>query len=78
MVEVTDKDPDGRVQHVNYHTNDLEGYIAEVIYDGTAAFPDVIGHGISHGVAHPVAHGVATPALHPVGHGVVGGHGLHG
>ena len=34
--------PDGRVQHVNYHANNLDGYVAEVVYDGTAVFPDVV------------------------------------
>merc|ERR1719500_2480517 len=43
--------PDGRVQHVNYQTNDLDGYVAEVTYDGTAAYA-------------PVAHAVAAPAYH--------------
>merc|ERR1712203_1033723 len=67
--------PDGRIQHVNYHANDATGYIAEVTYDGTASYPDVVGvgHGVvGHAVAHPVAvgHGV-------VGHGI-GGHGLVG
>ena len=38
--------PDGRVQHVNYHTSDLEGYVAEVVYDGTAVYPEVV-HGVS-------------------------------
>merc|ERR1711942_249569 len=67
--------PDGRVQHVNYHADDITGYVSEVTYDGTAAFPTVaVGHGVvGHGV---VGHGV-------VGHGVVGhgavGHGVgHG
>merc|ERR1740131_424473 len=61
--------PDGRIQHVNYHANDAEGYVAEVVYDGTAAFPTVaavpvVGHGVvGHGV---VGHGV-------VGHGIGGG-----
>merc|ERR1712080_805034 len=62
--------PDGRIQHVNYHANDATGYIAEVTYDGTASYPDVVG------VAHPVAHAVAPPAA-LVGHGVIG-HGLAG
>merc|ERR1712105_493087 len=56
--------PDGRIQHVNYHANDIDGYVAEVTYDGTAAFPTAVvgvGHGIGHG-------GV-------VGHGL-GGHGV--
>merc|ERR1711971_15753 len=84
--------PDGRIQHVNYHANDATGYIAEVTYDGTAAYPDIVGvgHGVvGHAVAHPVAHAVARPVAvaHPVavghaGHGLVGhglaGHGLVG
>merc|ERR1712060_173301 len=81
--------PDGRIQHVNYHANDIDGYVAEVTYDGTASYPDVVGvgHGVvGHAVAHPVAHAVARPVAvaHPVavGHGVVGhgiaGHGLVG
>merc|ERR1712055_782298 len=40
--------PDGRIQHVNYHANDATGYIAEVTYDGTASYPDVVG--VGHGV----------------------------
>merc|ERR1712207_129898 len=82
--------PDGRIQHVNYHANDATGYIAEVTYDGTASYPDVVGvgHGVvGHAVAHPVAHAVArhVAVAHPVavghgvvGHGVVAGHGLAG
>merc|ERR1711970_635288 len=68
--------PDGRIQHVNYHANDATGYIAEVTYDGTASYPDVVGvaHPVAHAVAHPVAHAVARPVAvaHPVavGHGV--------
>merc|ERR1712212_21107 len=51
--------PDGRIQHVNYHANDIDGYVAEVTYDGTAAFPTAVvgvGHGIAHGGV--VGHGV--------------------
>merc|ERR1711942_579327 len=43
--------PDGRIQHVNYNANDVTGNIAEVTYEGTASYPDVVG-----AVAHPVAH----------------------
>merc|ERR1712179_527126 len=62
--------PDGRIQHVNYHANDIDGYVAEVTYDGTAAFPTAVvgvGHGIGHGgvVGHGIAHGGV------VGHGGV-------
>merc|ERR1712066_658850 len=34
--------PDGRIQHVNYHVNDYDGYVAEVTYDGTAQSPDAV------------------------------------
>jgi hypothetical protein len=66
--------PDGRVQHVNYHANDYDGYVADVTYDGVAAYantvahPAVVGHSLGHGVA--LGHGVG------LGHGVVAGHGL--
>merc|ERR1711971_393341 len=84
--------PDGRIQHVNYHADDASGYIAQVTYDGTAAYPDVavgVGHGVvGHAIARPVAvaHPVAVSrpvavASHGiVGHGVGIGHGgaLHG
>merc|ERR1712066_917869 len=31
--------PDGRVQTVNYHANDIDGYVAEVSYAGEAQYP---------------------------------------
>merc|ERR1711887_243624 len=66
--------PDGRIQHVNYHANDIDGYVAEVTYDGTAAFPTAVvgvGHGVAHGsvVGHGIAHGGV------VGHGAGIAHG---
>merc|ERR550534_2085208 len=42
--------PDGRIQHVRYHTNDLEGYVAEVTYEG---HPVAIGHGHGGHGGHP-------------------------
>merc|ERR1739841_53500 len=63
--------PDGRIQHVNYHANDAEGYVAEVTYDGAAAYPTAVaGHGLAHGgvVGHGLGHGAVG-----VGHGLVGG-----
>merc|ERR1711892_1339310 len=32
--------PDGRIQHVNYKADGYEGYVAEVTYEGTAAYPE--------------------------------------
>merc|ERR1719309_1786141 len=68
--------PDGRIQHVNYHADDIAGYVAEVTYDGTAAYPEAvavghgvgIGHGVGHGVVSHgvVAHPVAVATAHPV------------
>merc|ERR1719352_1980779 len=40
--------PDGRIQHVNYHANDIDGYVAEVTYEGTAVYPEAVavGHAV--------------------------------
>merc|ERR1712210_173100 len=57
--------PDGRIQHVNYHSDPVNGYVAEVTYDGTAAYPEaVVAHAAPvHAVAHhAVAH--AAPLVH--------------
>jgi len=32
--------PDGRLQQVNYNVNGDSGYVAEVIYEGQAQYPD--------------------------------------
>merc|ERR1712080_174552 len=32
--------PDGRTQHVAYTSNGYDGYVAEVTYEGTAAYPE--------------------------------------
>merc|ERR1712117_434676 len=40
--------PDGRVQTVTYHANDVDGYVAEVSYAGEAQYPEAV----------PVAHAV--------------------
>jgi hypothetical protein len=45
--------PDGRTQHVNYKADGYAGYVADVTYDGTAAYPVA---------AAPAYH--AAPVLH--------------
>merc|ERR1712021_164128 len=63
--------PDGRVQTVNYHANDYDGFVSEVSYEGTAAYPEalpvvrnVVAHAplIAHApvLAHSFAHAVAV------------------
>merc|ERR1711887_505392 len=42
--------PDGRLQHVSYHVDDYNGYIADVSYDGHAEHPSY--HGGHHGGSH--------------------------
>merc|ERR1711862_396691 len=32
--------PDGRTQHVKYTSDNYNGYVADVTYDGVAAYPD--------------------------------------
>merc|ERR1712181_206489 len=63
--------PDGRIQHVNYHANDIDGFVAEVTYEGTAVYPEAVavGHAVGHGVVGGIGHGLVGG----VGHGVVGG-----
>ena len=51
--------PDGRIQHVNYYTNDYDGYVADVTYDGQA---------VVSRAAPVVAHAVHTAPV--VGHAV--------
>merc|ERR1712243_378411 len=74
--------PDGRVQTVNYHANDYDGFVSEVSYEGTAAYPEAVpvvktvAHAplVAHApvLAHPVAHAVATPIAHAVAPALIG------
>ena len=45
--------PDGRIQHVTYNANGYDGYVADVTYEGVAAYA----------TAPVVAHAVGHPAL---------------
>merc|ERR1711913_192399 len=56
--------PDGRIQHVNYHADDANGYVAQVTYDGTAAYPVAVARPVA--VAHPVAVARPVAVAHPV------------
>merc|ERR1712211_62594 len=67
--------PDGRIQHVKYHANDYDGYVADVTYEGephyAAAAP------VAHAVHAPVvAHAVHAPVHHAV-HAPVLAHAVH-
>merc|ERR1712025_517239 len=67
--------PDGRIQHVKYHANDYDGYVADVTCEGephyAAAAP------VAHAVHAPVvAHAVHAPVHHAV-HAPVLAHAVH-
>ncbi|XP_064082615.1 larval cuticle protein A2B-like [Macrobrachium nipponense] len=47
--------PDGRKQVVTYTADHYNGFQAQVAYEGTAHYPEVVGH--AHGHGHGVAHG---------------------
>ena len=63
--------PDGRTQHVTYNANGYDGYVADVTYDGVAAYADapVVAHAAPL-LARPVVHAVARPVA--VAHPAVG------
>merc|ERR1712107_663110 len=58
--------PDGRIQHVKYHANDYDGYVADVTYEGEPHYA----------AAAPVAHAVHAPVHHSV-HAPVLAHAVH-
>ena len=58
--------PDGRIQHVNYHVNGYDGYVADVTYDGQAQYAPapVVAHAAPAYHAPVVAHAVhAAPVV---------------
>merc|ERR1712106_471626 len=70
--------PDGRTQTVNYNTNDVDGYVADVAYDGVpqyapvaaplaVAHPALVAHPAAGLFAHPHAGLVAHPATTIIG-----------
>merc|ERR1739845_86036 len=66
--------PDGRTQTVNYNTNDVDGYVADVAYDSVPQYPVAAPVAVAHptvALAHPVAHAVAHPIAHTVAHPTV-------
>merc|ERR1711953_1323928 len=78
--------PDGRIQHVNYHVNGYDGYVADVTYDGAPQYPEyhpaasayhgaAVAHPVAHHAVHaPVHHVAAAPAV--LGHHGLAGHGV--
>ena len=57
--------PDGRVQHVKYNADPYGGYVAEVSYEGTAAYPDIPHGGYKPAPHHPPHHVPKAPAYAP-------------
>merc|ERR1712018_726534 len=59
--------PDGRIQHVKYHANDYDGFVADVTYEGEPHYA----------AAAPVAHAFHAPVVAHVVHAPVLAHGVH-
>ena len=60
--------PDGRTQHVTYHADDYNGFVADVTYEGEAHYDEVPYHApqqVYH-PAQPVYHAPAPPQYAPV------------
>merc|ERR1711911_109132 len=79
--------PDGRIQHVKYHANDYDGYVADVTYEGEphyAAAP-VVAHAApayhapapAYHAAPVVAHAVHAPVVAHAVHAPVVAHAVH-
>jgi len=67
--------PDGRIQTTSYTADAVNGYVAEVSYEGTPSYPEAPKGGYGHAapvhvvahapvrVAHPVAHAAHAPVV---------------
>ena len=54
--------PDGRIQTVTYTADHYNGYVADVKYEGTAAYPEYKPH--PHPAPKPAYHPAPKPAYH--------------
>merc|ERR1712048_594567 len=59
--------PDGRTQTVNYSTDDVNGYVADVSYDGVPQYP-VAKAAVVARPAVAVAHAPLATIAHPAAH----------
>eukprot|EP00088_Acartia_fossae_P030219 TRINITY_DN3118_c0_g2_i3.p1 TRINITY_DN3118_c0_g2~~TRINITY_DN3118_c0_g2_i3.p1 ORF type:complete len:146 (+),score=46.26 TRINITY_DN3118_c0_g2_i3:28-438(+) len=62
--------PDGRVQTTTYTADHVNGFVAEVTYEGTPVYPPEPAGGYGH--AAPLVKAHAPLVAHPVAHAVVG------
>merc|ERR1712243_54062 len=81
--------PDGRTQHVSYSADPVNGFVAEVTYDGQAQYPETSVVRAAPAVVHsspvlrsaPVVHAAvhAAPVVHatPVVHARTAGQSSH-
>merc|ERR1711981_963790 len=54
--------PDGRVQHVSYHSNGYDGFVADVTYEGEAHYPTATKYHAPAPKYHTTAPSYHTPA----------------
>merc|ERR1712001_82050 len=54
--------PDGRVQHVSYHSNGYDGFVADVTYEGEAHYPTATKYHVPAPKYHTPAPSYHTPA----------------